>query len=638
MNAFHISESELLSRTGKIEYLKNGRLTPSATFIQDDKVRIRAWLPRALGAVGASLNFYSGYTDEPLGALILNWEDSESAYDIYSVRFDPQKFGPGLIFAALKVDSLLGELGAELCGTELIFKSSGSDIKSIQITVSDFEHKAPEKFEGGIIYHIFVDRFAKSDKIPRNSEADYVDAWDAEIPEYPAYPGAPLKNTYLYGGDLYGIKEKLPYLKSLGVTLIYLSPIFESPSNHKYDTADYMTVDPAFGGEEALRELITAAKRRGIGIILDGVFNHTGADSIYFNKYSNYPSIGAYQSKSSPYYGWYDFRSYPDEYTSWWGIEILPRINPDKPELSAFLSGEGGVVDKYARMGISGFRLDVADELSDEFISSIKTRLSASSSDNILYGEVWEDASNKIAYDKRKKYFIGSELDGVMNYTVRKGLISYIRKKETDALRYALTDVIFNAPERIRNIQMNLLGSHDTERILTALAGEAPNGKSNDQLAKKRMTDRERALGRARYICAYTVAATLPGIPSVFYGDEAGMEGYSDPFNRLTYPWGKQDKAVLSEIKRINKIRRENDVYKHGEYALLHLDRDILIFSRHDAKDSFVTAVNNKGAPAKITASKPIYDLISGRSASEHTIPPESAMIFKIKKGTSIEF
>lgn len=192
------------------------------------------------------------------------------------------------------------------------------------------------------------------------------------MPEYPAYPGAPLKNNRFYGGTLLGIIDKLEYIRSLGVDTIYLSPIFDAASNHKYDTADYMSVDSMFGGEKAFKALIKKAHEYGIGIILDGVFNHTGSDSIYFNKYGHYKTLGAYQSKKSKYYSWYDFKNYPDEYTAWWGIDILPRIHPDKPDCRKYFVGKDGVIAKYASMGIDGFRLDVADELSDDFIAEIK--------------------------------------------------------------------------------------------------------------------------------------------------------------------------------------------------------------------------------------------------------------------------
>ncbi len=638
MNVFRISESELTSSVGKIEYLKNGKATPSATLSLTDTLKIMVSIPRALGAVGASLMLFCGYDDSLLDSFTLKFEDTYSDFDIYTASLKSEKYGAGLLFAALSVSTMLGAASAYLSGERLIFKLTSEPIRSIQITVSDFENNPPDSFLGGVIYHIFVDRFARSGKTPQKKGAEYTHSWDAEIPEYPAYPGAPLKNKYLYGGDLRGIKEKLSYLSSLGVSLIYLSPIFESPSNHKYDTADYMRVDSAFGTEADLSELIAAAKEHGIGIILDGVFNHTGADSIYFNKYSTYDSLGAFQSKESPYYDWFDFQSYPDEYTSWWGIEILPRINPDKPALRAYLSGEGGVIDKYSKMGVVGFRLDVADELSDGFIASIKHRMSASRPENILYGEVWEDASNKIAYGTRKKYYIGSELDGVMNYTLRRGLISYLRDKSVGELAYAITDVMFNAPERIRHAQMNLLGSHDTVRALTALAGELPDGKENSYLAEKKMTDKERKVAVRRYVAAYTALATLPGIPSIFYGDEVGMEGYSDPFNRLTYPWGREDNELLFAIKAVNVARRENSVYRCGEYKLLYLDASLLIFARYENQDAYITVLNNSQCEKSVTLSRAATDILADTCAFTHTLKGESAVILKTKKNTTIQF
>ena len=378
--------------------------------------------------------------------------------------------------------------------------------------------------------------------------------------------------------------------------------------------------------------MIKKAREYGIGIILDGVFNHTGSDSVYFNRYGTYDSVGAYQSRESEYYSWYDFQDYPNKYTSWWGIDILPRIHPDKPECRRFFVGEDGVIAKYARMGIDGFRLDVADELSDDFIAGIKAVLNRYNKESVLYGEVWEDASNKIAYDTRKRYYLGAELDGVMNYPIRKGILDFLTASDPAALRYALGTVTNNAPKRIRDMQMNLLGTHDTMRILTALGGEKSQGRSNEYLSKKRMNDLERGIAKRRLRMAYTILATIPGIPTIFYGDEAGLEGYHDPFNRMPYPWGKEDQNLIQFYRKIGKIRRDNCVYCDGDFKLLVLDERLLVFSRRKNDDVFITAVNNSGMSINIEFAKDAQAMITtsiNDGKKKFEIPAYTAEIFK---------
>ena len=280
-------------------------------------------------------------------------------------------------------------------------------------------------------------------------------------------------------------------------------------------------------------------------------------------------------------------------------------------------------------MGIDGFRLDVADELSDEFIAKIKSALNSKNPDSILYGEVWEDASNKIAYDVRKKYYLGNELDGVMNYPLRTGVIDYIKSKTTESLEYYFSEVMPNMPKRVRDAAMNLLGTPDTERILTVLGGKSPRGKSNSELLTERMTSEERKTAKRRLMCAYTLIATLPGIPCIFYGDEAGLEGYSDPFNRRTFPWGKEDKDINSHYKKVGQIRRENSVYKKGEFKLLHFDKSLLIFERISDKDRFITVINNAQSDISIEFGNKAPELIQGSVGTEFVIKSESAAVFK---------
>lgn len=552
--------------------------------------------------------------------------------DIYEGRLP--KLTRGLYFLRFEIETLYGKCVAikERDGVRFHWLTDAAAF-DFQLLISDFLYEKPSWIYGGVIYHVFVDRFFRGAETPP-SDGGYLNSdWENGIPEYPPYPGAPLKNNMFFGGNLDGVRLKLPYIASFGVNCIYLSPVFRAASNHKYDTGDYMTVDEAFGGDAGLLRLVAEAEDYGIRVILDGVFNHTGDDSLYFNRYGNYDSIGAYQSKSSPYFSWYDFQNFPDQYTSWWGIKILPRINPDNPECRAYFTGDGGVIEKWMKAGIGGFRLDVADELSDDFIASIKARIAKIRPDAILYGEVWEDASCKVAYERRRAYYHGNALDGVMNYPVRNGIIRYLRYGEIEPLRYALTDVLQNAPKRIRDAQMNLLGTHDTERILTALSGEERGDMANETLACKQMTAEERAHGIALLSLAYLVLATIPGVPAIFYGDEVGMEGYGDPFNRRPFPWHRTEEKLLSVYREIGALRRRNAVYREGEFRLLHLSADLLAFVRESGSDAYVTLVSRETKSCSFTL-PPEATVLYGapRKSDTYVLPPLSGVVLRMNK------
>lgn len=624
MDFLRLSANDLLSSKGKLIFKHADKYENGTAYNLSEDCELVFYIPRAIGATELEISVL----DENSSAILLqknaSYLDFSGELDVYSVKFPVKKLGVGLFFIKVRLRALIGEIYAEKRFNELLFSKEPKN--AFQLTVSDFSFNAPSDKYGGIIYHVFVDRFARGGENPKRSDAKMIENWDSEIPEYPAYPGAYLENNTFFGGTLQGVTEKLDYIKSLGVNLIYLSPIFEAYSNHKYDTGDYMKIDSGFGGEEAFEELIKEARKRGIGIILDGVFNHTGADSVYFNKFGKYSTLGAYQSEKSPFYSWYDFQCHPDKYTSWWGIEILPRINPNVETCEAFLLS---VIQKYAKMGIAGFRLDVADELSDDFIAKIKATLDKENKNSILYGEVWEDASNKIAYDVRKRYYLGSELDAVMNYPARKAIISFIKNGSTDELKYLFYDVFPNAPKRIRDAEMNLLGTHDTARILTELGGEDSLGKSNDYLASVRLSEKEKSIAKKRLFMAYVISATLPGIPSIFYGDEVGIEGYSDPFNRRTFPWGREDREIQNFYKKIGKLRRKNTVYAQGATKALVVESDLLVFERYENDTRFITAVNNTNTTKKFNFKKIAKALIGNYSAREIIISPYSAEIIK---------
>ncbi|MBO5907196.1 MAG: glycoside hydrolase family 13 protein [Clostridia bacterium] len=624
------------SQCGSVVFIHQNEDVISSAYDINEKIVINAFLPRNLGVISAKIIIYSENCADVVEVCDGEWLDMEGELDVYEFR--PSTLSRvGIYFFSIEIKSAFGVLHSRGRIYELSFADSYSS-PHLQLTLTDFRNTQPSAILGGVIYHVFVDRFNRGGDVPISKGARLITGEWERIPEYPEYPGAPMKNNTFYGGTLYGVIAKLDYISSLGVKAIYLSPIFSSVSNHKYDTADYMSVDEMFGGDQALLELIKEADKRGIKIILDGVFNHTGSDSVYFNKYGRYSTLGAYQSTDSEYYGWYDFKKHPDDYTAWWGIDILPRINPDNPSCADFFASEGGVVSKYRDMGIYGLRLDVVDELSDSFVAKIKKTLSRSA-EAVLYGEVWEDASNKIAYGKRKHYYLGNQLDGVMNYPLRSGIIDYFTGRGKEKLEYALKEVTVNAPDRVMHAQMNLLGTHDTPRILTVLSGVNFEGRKNSELVELRLNGTERKEATKKLISAYTVLATLPGIPTVFYGDEAGLEGCGDPFNRMPYPWGKENKKLISHYKKLGRIRTEHsEAYTFGAFSLLCLTDKMLAFLRYSSRSAYVTVYNNSLADIRISAKGKLKSLINGKTFSAHTLSPYSADVFVLSREDSLHF
>lgn len=636
MSSLRIQNGSLSALSGKASVTQNGKDAYGRhAFTVGDRIRWLFAFPRALGVFRAVLSLSSDERED-FATYSLTFFSLQGENDIYAVEIDSAFIGVGLYFCRLRLESAFGSIYA-YGGNDFHFAQADGYVPPIfQLTLSRFSHEEPAWLYGGVIYHVFVDRFFRAGNAPPSRGTFINPDWENGIPQYPPYPGAPLANNMFFGGDLDGVTEKLSYIASLGTRAIYLSPIFRAASNHKYDTGDYACVDEAFGGERALKRLIAEADKYGIRIILDGVFNHTGADSIYFNRYGNYESIGAYQSKDSPYADWYTFKNFPSEYDAWWGIEILPRLNLKNSACRAYFVGNDGIVSKYASMGIGGMRLDVADELESDFIASIKERLAEKRADAVLYGEVWEDASNKIAYSRRCKYYLGDELDGVMNYPLRTGILRYLREKDPSALAYYFGEVLPNMPKRAADAAMNLLGTHDTLRVLTALGGETPEGKNNDTLSALRMskTDRRKALSMLK--AAYLIAATVPGIPAVYYGDEVGVEGYSDPFNRTPFPWHSIEQELLRHYRRMGEIRKDS-LYKDGEFRLLSLTDSFLAFSREDETFSSLTLVNNGKDALRVSLPKDAC-VLTEQTTFENmlTLAPYDGAVVRISRGSEI--
>ena len=452
-------------------------------------------------------------------------------------------------------------------------------INKYQITVSR-KTESPKWFKEGILYHIFVDRFNRTGKINNPKKNSFIYANWEDTPMYIKNKENEVIRWDFHGGNLKGIISKLNYLKGLGVTVIYLSPIFKSQSNHKYDTGDYKTIDPMFGDEEIFKELIYKASKKGINVILDGVFSHTGDDSIYFNKYGNYDSLGAYQSKNSKFFSWYNFKDYPNEYDCWWGVKSLPNVNEiENSYMDYIIRDKDSVIKKWMNYGVKGWRLDVVDELPSKFLETLKKETLNIDNESVIIGEVWEDASNKISYSERRKYFLGNQLNGVTGYVFKNIVVDFLKGNvNSQAVYNRFMTIKENYPKDAFKSNLNLLGTHDTRRILTELNEEK-------ELLK----------------LAVFIQMTFEGVPYVYYGDEAGLIGETDPDNRRTYPWENEDKDILNFYKKIIKERKNNKLLSSGETKFLKLsNQNILGYIRYIKTDKILVLINRSNVKEKI--------------------------------------
>ena len=468
-----------------------------------------------------------------------------------------------------------------------------------RLTVYRAGFATPEWFRTGVMYQIFPDRFARDSSATAqrgmehhrrmeqtvHAHADWEEPveWQANTPEGEYAP------VDFYGGTLRGIADRLPYLQKLGVTVLYLNPIFESASNHRYDTGDYRKVDPILGTNTDFRKLCAAAGACGIRIVLDGVFAHTGADSRYFNRFRHYPGCGAYNSSNSVYARWYDFAHYPNDYRCWWNFRDLPAINTANPDWRKYMiTGEHSVVKAWLHDGASGWRLDVADELPDDVLRDLRTAAKQADPDSVLLGEVWEDAVTKVSYGARRQYALGDALDSVMNYPLRDALILFLTGRSTArALADLLLSQRLNYPQPLYYALMNLTASHDVARTRSALALDFdPRSRTRAQLAALDVTDAMAARGAQLQPLAAAVQFWLPGIPSIYYGDEAGMQGLCDPFNRA--PLQMCDTQMLQWYAKLSALRHAHPALQRGEIAVFAPAGDVVCILRiitggHDA-------------------------------------------------------
>jgi len=363
-------------------------------------------------------------------------------------------------------------------------------------------------------------------------------------------------------------------------------------------------------------------------VILDGVFNHVGSNSVYFNRYGKYDSIGAYQDReNSPYRDWFTFKD-DGTYESWWGIELLPAVNETNETYKEFLCGENGVIAHWMRKGVSGWRLDVVDELPDAILDPLCAAMRREKKEALIVGEVWEDASHKIAYSTRRRYFLGGQLDSVTNYPLKNAIIACIKDGNIEVLANTMSSLCRNYPKNVLDSLMNIVGTHDTMRILSVLSGvHFPEGKL--AMSHFRLTEDEIALAKKRLRLASALQFTLPGVPCVYYGDEAGMEGGADPFNRVCYPWGNEDNELISWYKKLSAIRKQHSCFKDGAYKLVEARDGLFAFIRGEGENRILVAVNVSDSERTVTASGFDFDLLRSEKTDALTIKSSEVGIFK---------
>lgn len=563
--------------------------SPFGCLCQEEVCHINIDIPTSCETYGVSLEMCNEHSGETL-SIDMEPKKTDGIYDTFGCSFMLEK--PGLYFYSFFVKTK----GSDFA----LYKEGFSDTnigdgEKWQLSCYAKDFTVPQSFQGKVMYQIFPDRFHKSGTCDTSQKLlpYWVHEDKNDIPVFEPDENGKVTNCDFYGGNLKGIEEKLRYIKELGVSVIYLNPIFKAYSNHRYDTCDYKKIDPMLGTEEDFINLCSSAHKLGIKIILDGVFSHTGSNSIYFDKEHIFGN-GAVSSENSPYKSWYNFSEFPHSYDAWWGIETLPAVNEmDKSYLDYIINDEDSVIAHWLKLGADGYRLDVADELPDEFIYLLRKKVKEVKPDSYVVGEVWEDASNKISYSKRRKYFVGSELDSVMNYVFKNAIIDLVCENITaEDFSNTIMTVAENYPPMCFNSLMNSLSTHDTARILTCLSGcSFPETKSEQ--AKVHLNSKQKSTAVTRLFLAGFLQYILPGMPCIYYGDEIGMEGFGDPFCRAYFKWDDMNKDILHIFKELGKIKNSVPALQYGDISI-QTEGNVLKICRK-CKDSAFEAVINMG-------------------------------------------
>lgn len=588
----------------------------------------RILLKENLNNTSLSLVIYKNYDQTHSNKYEMNIIKNIDGYNLYSCVISPLETGIYNYFFEMGYDNeikIVSRDNWEACVTEYMLPW--------QITVYDKDFKTPDWVKGKTMYQIFPDRFKKSESykplVAVNEDERKIHTNWYDTPESPL-------DTQFYSakdffmGNLIGICEEIDYLKSLSIDLIYLNPIFESAENHRYSTADYFKIDPYLGTNELFDNMVSEFDKEGIKFILDGVFSHTGSDSIYFNRNSNYQSIGAYNSKESKYYPWYSFSNYPNEYHSWWGFDNLPTVNKDNEDYQDFIChNDTGVLNFWQGKGIGGWRFDVLDEFPDKFIDAMRKSIKSYNPDTLMIGEVWEDASNKESYGVKRRYLLGNQVDSVMNYPWRNAIIDLLKGKDVLLFARRISEIINNYPTPALDTLMNLLSTHDIERVITALGVDVTTI-PYEQTKEYRLTDNDYKEAKKLLHYAAFIQFTLPGIPSIYYGDEIGMQGFKDPYNRYAFDFINQDDEILKLHRKLSKFRRDNRESFISGFEFIDFGKNFFSYRRND----LLCIVNLDHKPVIIDSVKNGEHVFGDKKSyiTEYgtVIAPESTSIIRI--------
>ena len=590
------------------------------------KVQLTLRPLRAEGFSRATMSARFEFRDDATVTLNMPWSGLDGARDLFTCTLDTGDY-VGLVWYSFGLERLDGK-GRKMFGP-------------YQLTVYDGGEVVPEWFGEGTTYQIFPDRFRRT-RVPDPQGmvgGRWVHtAWQEE-PEFRPDKNGEIRNRDFFGGDLKGVMEKLDYLQGLGVETLYFCPIFEAAENHRYGTADYSNIDPMLGTEEDFTQLCAMAHQRGMRVMLDGVFNHTGYVSRYFNGDGFYPTPGACQSEDSPYRSWFNFIHWPDQYESWWGIYSLPAVNEHDPSYRNFIfGGEDSVVRRWLRAGADGWRLDVADELPDDFVRGIHEAARAEKPDAVIIGEVWEDGSTKVAYGVRRRHIMGRHCDGLMNYPFRNAVLSYLKGGDAADFVNAMETLRENYPRFAYYSAMNSLGTHDTARILTLLgAEEGCEHQSKEWRSNYRLGPDQRRRAKELLKLGAALMFAFPGSPTVYYGDEAGMEGFEDPFNRRTFPWGREDSELMGWFSRLGHLRKQSLALRQGDIHYRVGKGPVLAFTRTHGEETILAVFNTGSEEATLRLRENEEAQLLLGSARFHTEPEGPLLTLQPRTGSLLQ-
>ena len=493
------------------------------------------------------------------------------------------------------------------------------DIKTIRRfrhTVHHADFKVPAWARDAVYYYIFPERFRNGDK--RNDPKPGVDRYQDQGVEFhaswldkPYKPGSgdgsdKVYNNDFFGGDLAGIIDKLDYIAALGANTIYMTPVFSAVSNHKYDTADYRNIDPHFGSNQDFTRLCNEAAKRGIRVIPDVSLNHVGSDSIYFDRYAKHDGKGAFEGAKvrgdSPYASWFSFdtrQTEPDkQYKGWVGVSDLPELDKSSPDFRRFAYGTpDSITQLWLDRGAAGWRMDVAPWVPDDFWREWRSAVKRHKPEALTIAETWFEAS---------KHLLGDTFDSTMNYVLRNTLLDYAAGGKA-SVGYSNIELMRELyPPQALYALMNVLSSHDVARTLHVL------GHHGDATDAAKIAEAKQRLRLAVFF-----QMTFPGAPAIYYGDEVGVTGGDDPYNRATYPWadlgGQPDNTLLADFKRLVKLRRDHPVLRHGSIdAPLHLDDHLIVLARRLGDNWAITATNNAASAKTVTLKLPAQAKVRG--------------------------